>query len=145
MEWWFAITALIIGAVGGFAIGRSGDRVRKRAAALQDELNSVNVELNEYRGRVTRHFARTAELVDSLAANSRDIYNHLAQGSQQLCDTRAVRMQQDKPEVLQKKPGSADAVPDADAKADPAAVKPDEGWYEILPEAEDRKVEEPVH
>jgi len=143
MEWWYAITALIIGVGGGFFIGRSGDRVRKRADELQLELDSVNNELNEYRGRVTRHFSRTAELVDALAANSRAIYNHLAEGSEQLCDSSAVRMQQDKPEVLQADTPAAETV-DTDVQ-EPATAKPDEGWYEIMPEPDERKVEEPVH
>ena len=126
MEWWYAVAALIIGAGAGFFIGRGGDRVRKRADELQLELDSVNNELSEYRGRVTRHFSRTAELVDALAANSREIYNHLAEGSEQLCDTSAVRMKQDTREALQ---------------ADTTAV---ESTDSEVAETDERKVKEPA-
>jgi len=145
MEWWLALTTLIIGAAGGYFIARSSDRNKKRADVLQGELDVVNSELNDYRGRVSQHFSRTAELVDALAANSREIYNHLAEGSQNLCGPDAVMIRRDGSTQL---PAQSDPLPDAavsDTETAPAAEKPDEGWYEILPEVEDRKVEEPVH
>jgi len=146
MEWWLALTTLIIGVFGGFVIARSSDRNKKRADALQSELETINVELNEYRGRVTQHFARTAELVDALAANSREIYNHLAEGSQKLCASDAIKMQQDiGAQPLPKQPADVSAVTAESVTTDPVAEKPDEGWYEILPETDERKVEDPVH
>jgi len=144
MEWWFAVTGLVIGAGAGFFVGRGGDRARKRADELQLELDSVNNELNEYRGHVTRHFSRTAELVDALAANSREIYNHLAAGSEQLCDPGAVRMKQDKREVLQADTPVVESADNSDA-VETTAAKPEEGWYEIMPESDERKIEEPAH
>jgi len=143
MEWWFAVAALAIGAGAGFFIGRGGDRVRKRADELQLELDSVNNELNEYRGNVTRHFSRTAELVDALAANSREIYNHLATGSEQLCDPGAVRMKQDKREALQANTPVVESAEQIDS-TETFAAKPEEGWYEIMPESDERKVKEPA-
>jgi len=145
MEWWLALTTLIIGIFGGFVIARSSDRNKKRADALQDELETINVELNEYRGRVTRHFSRTAELVDALAANSREIYNHLAEGSEKLCDAGAVKMQHDKTRPLPEQTPESSAVLDDAVTTDPVVEKPDEGWYEILPETDERKVEEAAH
>jgi hypothetical protein len=145
MEWWLALAALIIGVTAGFIFGRIGDASRKRAETLQNELDSVNVELNEYRGRVTRHFTRTAELVDALAANSREIYNHLAEGSQKLCDANTKKIDQETTGSLPTQATEDTVVKDSHIKPDAAVEKPDEGWYEILPETDERKVEEPVH
>jgi len=144
MEWWPVLAALIIGVVGGFVIAHSGDRNKKRADALQTELESVNTELDEYRNRVTQHFSRTAELVDALAANSREIYNHLAEGSQRLCDSDAIKIQQEKTQPLTQQVKKTSEILD-DSGAEAITDKPDEGWYEILPETDERKVEDPVH
>jgi uncharacterized membrane-anchored protein YhcB (DUF1043 family) len=146
MEWWYALTTLLIGAIGGFVIARAGDRNKRRAEALQGELDMVNLELNDYRGRVNQHFARTAELVDALAANSREIYNHLAEGSQSLCDPNAIKIKQaPAAPSLSKQADDATVVMAGVTAADSVADKPDEGWYEILPETDERKLEEPVH
>jgi uncharacterized membrane-anchored protein YhcB (DUF1043 family) len=153
MGWWLPLTTLVIGIVGGVFIARSSDRDRRKATDLQLQLDSLNTELNEYRNRVTRHFARTAELVDALAANSREIYRHLAEGSEKLCDTDAVKLGQfdDKLGLGDQKTQTAESVTAVEPSEPP---KPDDGWYEILPETDEprsdaekpekRKVEEPA-
>jgi len=160
MGWWLPLTTLLIGVIGGFFIARGSDSNRRKAADLQQQLDLVNTELSDYRNRVTRHFARTAELVDALAANSREIYKHLAAGSENLCDGNAVQLKRfdDKPSLAgqtpTQKPSAAEAATEISGE-DIALVKPDDGWYEILPEtdeprsddsskAEQRKIEEPA-
>lgn len=159
MAWWIPLTTLIIGIIGGFFIARGSDGQRRKAADLQEQLDVVNTELNDYRSRVTRHFARTAELVDALAANSREIYRHLAAGSENLCDTDAVKLKQfdDNPSLTRqtKTRTPAAAASSNEANDDITAIKPDDGWYEIMPETDEphsdaraknekRKIEEPA-
>ena len=159
MGWWLPLTTLIIGIVGGFFIARSNDSNRRKAADLQEQLNVVNTELKDYRDRVTSHFARTAELVDALAANSREIYRHLAEGSENLCDGDAVKLKRfdDTPYLAGQTRTQTHSAPETvtESNEDISMVKPDDGWYEILPEADEprndsnpesakRKVEEPA-
>jgi uncharacterized membrane-anchored protein YhcB (DUF1043 family) len=153
MNWWYILIAVVVGVVGGFFIARSGDNNRRKANDLQEQLNAATTELDDYRERVSRHFARTAELVDALAANSREIYNHLAEGSERLCDSDAVKLGQrddDRPSLS----AAGSSRPAANREQDRISpAKPDDGWYEILPESEEQgnskktakdKVEEPV-
>jgi len=157
MGWWLPLTTLVIGVVGGFFIARSNDSNRRKAADLQEQLDVVNTELNDYRNRVTRHFARTAELVDALAANSRDIYRHLAEGSENLCDSDAVKLRRfdDTPSLSGQAQTRPEPGPVSESTEDIPPIKPDDGWYEILPETDEprndvgartekRKVEEPA-
>lgn len=159
MAWWLPLTTLVIGIIGGFFIARGSDSNRRKAADLQQQLDVVNTELNDYRNRVTRHFARTAELVDALAENSREIYKHLAQGSENLCDGDTVKLKRfdDRPSLAGQTQTQTPPAPDqaAESGEDISLVKPDDGWYEILPETDEprndvssrtekRKVEEPA-
>jgi len=82
MELVFILTAFVIGIVGGFFIGNSSNDAAKK---LEDELKGVQEELNQYRTEVTSHFSKTAELFNSITANYRALYQHLADGAQKLC------------------------------------------------------------
>ena len=88
MEWMFAVAGVAAGLLIGIWLGRASSSAKQ----LGEELKQTKDELDAYRGKVTQHFVRTAELVDVLAANSRDIYQHLASGSQELCNSDAVRL-----------------------------------------------------
>lgn len=159
MEWVLALTTLVLGLMAGFFLASSSDRNKRRADELQDQLDSVSAELDEYRGQVTKHFVRTAELVDALAANSREIYNHLAEGSQSLCDANAIKLSQTEQPKLQPDSESTSQAAasvvvtdtrlnitkehEAEKQQPEAVAQPDEGWYEIMPETED--ADSPVH
>ena len=159
MGWWLPLTTLLIGIIGGFFIARGSDSERRKAADLQEQLDLVNTELGDYRNRVTSHFARTAELVDALAANSREIYKHLARGSENLCDGEAVKLKRFDDtlslggQVETQTPSTPRSA--TEAGEDISLVKPDDGWYEIMPETDEprkddsnktekRKAEEPA-
>ena len=64
----------------------------KHARQLEDELKSVREEISTYREKVTEHFVTTADLVNKLTANYRDVYSHLAKGSQDLCGADAPKL-----------------------------------------------------
>jgi len=166
MEWWLALAALVVGVLAGFYLATTSDRNKRRADTLQDKLDSVSTELDDYRNRVTKHFVRTAELVDALAANSREIYNHLADGSQNLCDTDAVKLKHDaQSQKLSYSDDASVVVTDntlntsvtksKSSRSENTTPHPEEGWFEILPETDEKnskaeeksnkkKVEEPA-
>jgi uncharacterized membrane-anchored protein YhcB (DUF1043 family) len=88
MEWLYAV----VGVISGLLIGMWVGRISSSAKQLGEELKQTKEELDAYRDKVTQHFSRTAELVEILAANSRDIYRHLASGSQELCNSDTIRL-----------------------------------------------------
>lgn len=81
------------GAVALFMNGKS------RARRLQQELDRLQAELDNYRTQVTQHFLRTSELVQNLTRSYREVYDHLASGSQQLCKDRVATPRLDLPEA----------------------------------------------
>jgi len=79
--WIFSIIALVIGALIGFLVGRSGGRNVK-----QQELGQVQEELESYKKQVSGHFEETADLVNKMTESYRDVYKHLATSATTLCD-----------------------------------------------------------
>src|SRR5262245_41706994 len=53
---------------------------------LKVALRQNEEELRQYRDRVTHHFTQTADLVHTLTADYRAVYEHLAAGAQTLCN-----------------------------------------------------------
>jgi uncharacterized protein len=79
-----AIVLAVIGAVAGFLLGTRRGPGAGRVHAMQEELAQARVEHERLRGEVTTHFERTAELVNQLTGSYRELYQHLADGSQRL-------------------------------------------------------------
>lgn len=71
---------IIIGAVAM----RFGNRKLRQQQALQYELEKNKAELEEYREELVSHFARSAELLDNMADDYRQIYQHMAKSSSNL-------------------------------------------------------------
>jgi len=78
----FVISVCII----AFFIGRLTSREREDKKRLEIELEESREELKSYRSEVTSHFQETAHKFNALTENYRNIYEHLAQGAQSLCD-----------------------------------------------------------
>ncbi len=57
---------------------------KKREAS---KANDIQNELDDYRQRVTEHFAETAEHFESIGRQYRSLYKHMASGANGLCDT----------------------------------------------------------
>jgi len=76
---------LIVVAGGiGFWLGRLG------RSAGEAKLEETRAELDEYRRQVTEHFGETAGHFQVLGQQYKALYEHLAQGSEKLCDTEAL-------------------------------------------------------
>jgi uncharacterized membrane-anchored protein YhcB (DUF1043 family) len=90
-----SILWLIAGAVVLFGVGlligtrlgrtRQGD-ARQEAEELKVTLRQNEEELRQYRAHVTDHFSQTADLVRTLTADYRAVYEHMAAGAQTLCN-----------------------------------------------------------
>lgn len=56
----------------------------RQQQALQFELEKNKAELEEYREELVSHFARSAELLDNMAHDYRQLYQHMAKSSNNL-------------------------------------------------------------
>ncbi|STF41800.1 cytochrome d ubiquinol oxidase subunit III [Escherichia coli] len=61
-----------------------GNRKLRQQQALQYELEKNKAELDEYREELVSHFARSAELLDTMAHDYRQLYQHMAKSSSSL-------------------------------------------------------------
>ncbi len=80
-----AIFCLILGLVLGLLFGRATNAPYQEAQELKDSLDQVQSEFDTYKAEVTQHFTKTAELVNSMTDNYRNVHTHLAGGAQALC------------------------------------------------------------
>ncbi len=80
-----AIFCLILGVVCGLLFGRATNAPYQEAQSLKDSLEQVQSEYEAYKVEVTQHFTKTAELVNAMTDNYRNVHTHLADGAQTLC------------------------------------------------------------
>ncbi|HHJ16415.1 MAG TPA: DUF1043 family protein [Gammaproteobacteria bacterium] len=115
--WMWAI-GLIVFAVGiacgaGLVLLLSGSS--RRAAELQDKLDRLQQEFSAYRDQVEQHFRKTSELVQTMTESYRNVYEHLATGSQALCQDPVSTPQLDIPK---------NAMLDTDSSENSAEAEP---------------------
>lgn len=84
MTWEYALIGLIVGFIIGALLVRFGNTKLRNQQALQAELEKKNHELEEYRKELVSHFARSAELLDNMAQDYRQLYQHMAKSSHEL-------------------------------------------------------------
>lgn len=82
--WIIAIVALLLGALIGFLMGRTGSGQSQRKK-IEEELQCSKAEMDTYKNEVTSHFEQTAALVNELTEQYRKVHQHLATGAQSLC------------------------------------------------------------
>lgn len=85
----------------GLACGIAGAYLmkgnRQRIRELESQLTSAQQQFETYREQVGQHFMKTSDLVQKMTASYRDVYEHLANGSQALCEDAVVTPQLDIP------------------------------------------------
>ncbi|WP_074011798.1 Z-ring associated protein ZapG [Candidatus Sodalis sp. SoCistrobi] len=84
MTWEYALIGLVVGIIIGAVAMRFGNRKLRQQQTLQHELEKSKAELDEYRQELTSHFARSAELLDNMADDYRQLYQHMAKSSNSL-------------------------------------------------------------
>lgn len=80
----YALIGLVVGIIVGAVAMRFGNRKLRQQQALQYELEKNKAELEEYREELVSHFARSAELLDTMAHDYRQLYQHMAKSSSSL-------------------------------------------------------------
>ncbi|MBD1226802.1 Z-ring associated protein ZapG [Xenorhabdus griffiniae] len=91
MTWEYALIGLIIGFIVGALAVRFGSSKLRQQNTLQAELEKNRAELEEYRKELVSHFARSAELLDNMARDYRQLYQHMAKSSNELMPNMPVQ------------------------------------------------------
>ena len=81
IQWTIILVAGILAGAGlGFWLGKIGRRDDVERIA------EVETELKAYKDRVTEHFGQSAAHFQAIGQQYRELYEHMAAGSQSLCD-----------------------------------------------------------
>ncbi len=83
--WGIGLICFAFGLVAGIAGSYLISRKQQRVEELASQLSSAQQQLDGYREQVGQHFLKTSDLVQKMTSSYRDIYEHLANGSQTLC------------------------------------------------------------
>lgn len=86
---------LWIGLCGGLFVGVIIATLIRRSEPAKvdtDALESIKAEQEQYRREVSEHFAESAQLVSKMVESYRDVYLHLAEGSEKLADVDMERL-----------------------------------------------------
>ncbi|WP_350305422.1 Z-ring associated protein ZapG [Photorhabdus viridis] len=91
MTWEYALIGLVVGFVIGALVMRFGNTKLRQQGALQTELENNKSELEEYRKELVGHFAHSAELLDNMARDYRQLYQHMVKSSHELMPNMPVQ------------------------------------------------------
>jgi uncharacterized protein len=124
------IFGLVFGGGCGVYLARAGNSAAKRAKELDIELKHTREEFLAFKNQVTQHFSKTAELVNTLTANYREVYTHLVEGAQHFSSSDASKiasMGTNDPLLS----STAESTNVADDALDDQGTQEteDEGWY----------------
>ncbi|HMV70804.1 MAG TPA: DUF1043 family protein [Pseudomonadales bacterium] len=87
--WITTLSCLLAGAVAGWLLRRAFDPSEQRQRELERRLHESEMALHDYRNQVTEHFRGTAERVNRLTEDYRELHQHLSGGAIELCDVSA--------------------------------------------------------
>jgi uncharacterized membrane-anchored protein YhcB (DUF1043 family) len=84
---WLIISAslLVLGVVLGWLMGRRTSTASQKYREVERKLDQVLQDKKVYEDEVVEHFTETAQLLNKLTENYRDVHNHLASGADTLC------------------------------------------------------------
>ena len=75
-----SIVSIAIGFIAAKRLGATPDSQRQ----LENHLNELQQQQEQYQGQVSEHFEETASLLNQLTTSYRDVHTHLAKGAQLL-------------------------------------------------------------
>lgn len=81
---WYVLISFVLGIVIGAVAMRFGNKKLHQQQALQNELEQSKNELAKYRQELVNHFAHSAELLDTMANDYRQLYQHMVKSSNHL-------------------------------------------------------------
>jgi uncharacterized protein len=85
MTWMIAIGCFLAGAVIGAVLFKLLKSDEVRVHMLEEKMQQLGDEYARYKKDVHNHFSDTAQLVTKLTQSYQEVYQHLAQGAQELC------------------------------------------------------------
>jgi len=83
--WGIGLVSFAFGSGVGLAAGLLLCGRRQRVRELEKERDELRREFDGYREQVSSHFLTTSELVQKMTDSYKEVYEHLANGSQVLC------------------------------------------------------------
>jgi uncharacterized membrane-anchored protein YhcB (DUF1043 family) len=83
--WGMGLIGFAFGVACGVGIGYLTLCNSRRSQVLQEKCDALQREFDAYRSEVGQHFQRTSQLVQKMTDSYREVYEHLATGSQALC------------------------------------------------------------
>jgi uncharacterized membrane-anchored protein YhcB (DUF1043 family) len=84
--WSIGLISFAFGVVCGLGASLLLRGKRQRIQQLENELDELQQQFDGYREQVTEHFLTTSALVQKMTDSYKDVYEHLASGSQVLCE-----------------------------------------------------------
>jgi len=101
---WVWVTGFVVFAVGivcgaAFTYLKLGNG-RRRTTELQEKLDQLQQEFDSYQDQVGQHFRKTSQLVQTMTDSYRSVYEHLASGSEALCQDPASTPRLDFPQHI---------------------------------------------
>lgn len=126
-----AIVAIIIAAIVGFVIGRQQsdsdpEQLKYLAEAHELQLAKLQAELDSYRQQVHQYHEKTANLLVSMAAPYKEMFDHLTEGYEQLGNDAEQK-------ILPKRAGALLDGQDSDTAASTDAITPPAADYYTEP------------
>ena len=85
MTWLIGLISFVIGIVVGAIVYKQLKSDEAKVKLLEEQLESVERELETYRDNVHSHFNNSAQLLNNLTDSYREVYRHMAAGAQSLC------------------------------------------------------------
>lgn len=85
MMWLLGLVCLLGGIVIGAILYKFLRSDEVRIHQLEDQLQSLSDEYENYKKDVHAHFGDSAQLLNKLTESYKDVYQHLAQGARTLC------------------------------------------------------------
>lgn len=83
--WATGLIAFAFGLAVGVSVAYLAFGSKRQTRELHEQIDTLQQELDNYRSQVGSHFQRTSELVQKMTQSYREVYAHLATGSQALC------------------------------------------------------------
>jgi uncharacterized membrane-anchored protein YhcB (DUF1043 family) len=120
--WGIGLIGFALGVACGMGIAYVTLCNSRRSKLLQEKCDALQREFDAYRGQVGHHFQRTSELVQKMTDSYREVYEHLATGSQALCEDPVTTPRLDIPDQPSLDSGKPDKAPEgfSDAETDGA-------------------------
>lgn len=132
MTWEYALIGLAVGFILGAVVMRFGNSKLRQQKALQEELDQSKNELEVYRQELVSHFARSADLLKSMANDYHQLHQHMVNSSNKLLSKTSLpespfeyRLGELDDDVLTAKPENSDAPPRDYSNGASGLLRPD--------------------